>query len=124
MLKRPRQCEWPAAEQQQYNGLSRCDNSFQQLLLAPRQAKVGARSGLAGHPRRIFSQRKNHDIGLLRRSDRFGDLVIGPSDDFTSLRVAKAIDAKFLYERSSKRDDVICAASGSPGAQHIVLIIG
>ena len=124
MLERPGQREGPAAEKQQYNGLSRCDNSLQQLLLSSRQAEVRARSGFAGHRRRIFSQRENHDIGLLRRSDSIGDLVIGPSDDFSSLRVAKAIDSEFLCERSAKRDDVLSAASGSPGAKHIVLIIG
>src|SRR6266852_9599395 len=124
MLERPVQGEWTAAEKHQHNGLPRCDSFFQQLLLASRQAKVCARSGLAGHPRCIFYQRDNHDIGLLRRSDSIGDLVIGSSDDFSSLRVAKAIDSEFLCERSAKRDDVLSAASGSPGAQHILLIIG
>ena len=107
MLKRPRQGERPAAEDEDNNGLSGRDHFLEEFLLAARQTQKSPGSGFAGHLRGILAERQDGNVGLLSSFDRLFQLVVGAAGDFRSFGIANIFCADPFIEGCAQGDHIL-----------------
>ena len=126
MFKRPRQRQWPSAENESAPpALPVADNFFQQLLLASRQAQYRARMPL----RRSWSAR-------LRPAPESPRRIAAPHLPLRRYRISDAIQnvaalgvvhsrfAKSLRQRIAQRYRIFAAAQRAPRTDHVASVVG